>query len=119
VRTISTTGVLTLAAAFLAGALATAAVKDEPQSVRLVTRDSATTVSDQPRRQQPPGNERYVVRPGDTLWGIAAGRYEDPAAAIETIKQRNSLRRDTLYAGEVLVLPATGRTSDRSGRDES
>ena len=54
-------------------------------------------------------DERYVVRAGDTLWGIATGHYEDAAAAMARIKRRNRLQRDTLLAGEVIVLPAAGR----------
>jgi nucleoid-associated protein YgaU len=53
--------------------------------------------------------ERYRVRAGDTLWGIGTRHYEDPSAAMARIKRRNGLRRDTLLAGEVIVLPVAGR----------
>ena len=49
---------------------------------------------------------RYVVRPGDTLWEIAAERYDgDPREAIWRIKERNGLRRSELHPGVVLALP--------------
>jgi hypothetical protein len=53
------------------------------------------------------GPERaYVVRPGDTLWSIAASRYEgDPREAIWRIQRRNALRGTLLRPGERLVLP--------------
>ncbi len=53
--------------------------------------------------------ERYRVRAGDTLWGIGTRYYEDPSAVMARIKRRNGLRRDTLLAGEVIVLPVAGR----------
>jgi LysM repeat protein len=56
--------------------------------------------------------ERYRVRAGDTLWGIATRRYEDASAAMARIKRRNGLRRDTLLAGEVIVLPVAGRRGE-------
>ena len=48
-----------------------------------------------------------VVRPGDTLWSIAA-RYApgpDPFGTIEQIRQLNRLDGYTLHAGQTLVLP--------------
>jgi nucleoid-associated protein YgaU len=64
-------------------------------------------------------DERYRVKTGDTLWALAERYYEDPSAAMKRIKRRNGLRRDMLLAGEVLVLPPTGRRSEGSGADES
>ena len=53
-----------------------------------------------------PAGARYVVRPGDTLWAIAAARYDgDPREAIWIIKERNELRTSTLTPGEELALP--------------
>ncbi len=53
------------------------------------------------------GEERYVVRPGDTLWGLAADRYGgDPREGVWRIRERNDLRGDVLPAGTVLYLPA-------------
>ena len=48
-----------------------------------------------------------VVRPGDTLWSIAA-RYApsgDAFATIEEIRRLNGLEGYTVFAGETLVLP--------------
>jgi nucleoid-associated protein YgaU len=66
-------------------------------------------------------DERYLVRPGDTLWGLAIRYYEDEdaAAAMKRIKRRNGFRRDKLLAGEILVLPAVGRKGDGSRANES
>ena len=53
------------------------------------------------------GEERYVVRPGDTLWELAAARFDgDPRAGIWRIRERNGLGGVTLEPGEVLYLPA-------------
>ncbi len=50
--------------------------------------------------------ELYVVRPGDTLWSIAAERYGgDPRAGIWKLQQRNDLAGSTITPGERLVLP--------------
>lgn len=53
------------------------------------------------------GPERhYVVRPGDTLWSIAARNYGgDVRQAIWNLEQRNHLATATLVPGEKLVLP--------------
>ncbi len=49
---------------------------------------------------------RYLVRPGDTLWGIADGRYEgDPRQGVWRIRDRNGLASATITPGTVLVLP--------------
>jgi LysM repeat protein len=48
----------------------------------------------------------YVVRPGDTLWSIAAHSYAgDPREAVWEIQQRNHLVSASIYPGEKLVLP--------------
>ena len=50
---------------------------------------------------------RYVVRPGDTLWAIAAARYSgDPRAAVWKIERRNALDGAGVTPGQTLVLPA-------------
>jgi len=48
----------------------------------------------------------YVVHAGDTLWAIAASRYEgDPREAIWRIMERNGLETSALQPGDVLKLP--------------
>jgi hypothetical protein len=48
----------------------------------------------------------YVVRPGDTLWSIAAARYAgDPREGIWKLQRRNDLTGTTITPGERLVLP--------------
>lgn len=50
--------------------------------------------------------QTYVVRPGDTLWSIAAKHYAgDPREAVWTIEQRNKLTSATISPGEKLLLP--------------
>lgn len=51
--------------------------------------------------------QRYVVQPGDTLWGLAAERYAgDPREGIWRIRERNDLDGTVLPAGTTLYLPA-------------
>jgi hypothetical protein len=48
----------------------------------------------------------YVVRPGDTLWSIAAKAYDgDPRDGVWRIRDRNALGSSPLVVGERLVLP--------------
>ena len=50
---------------------------------------------------------RYTVKPGDTLWSIAADRYAgDPREAIYRIVRRNHLPGSVIVPGERLVLPS-------------
>jgi LysM repeat protein len=50
--------------------------------------------------------QRYVVRPADTLWSIAASRYAgDPREGVWKLRQRNHLPTVTLVPGQTLVLP--------------
>jgi LysM repeat protein len=50
--------------------------------------------------------EAYRVRPGDTLWSIAARRYGgDPRQAVWRLQRENGLSGATLIPGQVLVLP--------------
>ena len=52
------------------------------------------------------GESRYVVRPSDTLWSIAASHYAgDPRAAVWKLQQRNHLASTMLVPGQRLVLP--------------
>jgi nucleoid-associated protein YgaU len=51
--------------------------------------------------------ERYVVRPGDTLWELAAERFGgDPREGVWEIRRRNELPGALLEPGTVLYLPA-------------
>jgi LysM repeat protein len=51
----------------------------------------------------------YTVKPGDTLWSIAAGHYAgDPRDAIYRIAHRNHLAGSVIVPGEQLVLPSAG-----------
>lgn len=53
-----------------------------------------------------PPEARYVVVPGDTLWGIAERRYAgDLREAVWRIEQRNELAGGVLQPGQVLILP--------------
>jgi LysM repeat protein len=48
----------------------------------------------------------YTVRPGDTLWSIAAAHYAgDPRDAIWKIERRNHLSTALISPGQRLVLP--------------
>ena len=50
--------------------------------------------------------ERYVVKPYDTLWSIAASHYAgDPREAVWKVEVRNRLTGTTLRPGQTLVLP--------------
>ena len=49
---------------------------------------------------------RYVVKPGDTLWAIAAARYGgDPREGIWRLQARNELVGSNVTPGMVLYLP--------------
>lgn len=53
--------------------------------------------------------ERYVVRPGDTLWKLAVERFRgDPREGVWEIRQRNGLAGSVLQPGTVLHLPVRG-----------
>jgi LysM repeat protein len=48
----------------------------------------------------------YVVRPGDTLWSIAAKNYAgDPRQGVWQLQQTNHLAAATITPGEKLLLP--------------
>jgi len=49
---------------------------------------------------------RYRVRPGDSLWSIAAGRYSgDLRAGVWRIERANGLPGATIVPGQLLLLP--------------
>jgi LysM repeat protein len=48
---------------------------------------------------------RYVVRPTDTLWSIAATGYKDPRKGVWEIRERNALKGTLIVPGQVLILP--------------
>jgi nucleoid-associated protein YgaU len=51
--------------------------------------------------------QRYVVRPGDTLWELASERFGgDPRAGVWEIRERNDLAGALLEPGMILYLPA-------------
>ncbi len=51
--------------------------------------------------------QHYLVRPGDSLWSIAAANYAgDPREGVWRIEHRNGLADATIHPGERLVLPA-------------
>ena len=48
----------------------------------------------------------YVVKPGDTLWSIAAAHYAgDTREGVWQLQQRNHLAGTTLTPGQRLLLP--------------
>jgi len=60
------------------------------------------------RQSSGAGHQQTVtVRPGDTLWSIAAAHYAgDPREGVWKIQHRNHLAGSTIQPGERLVLPA-------------
>lgn len=48
----------------------------------------------------------YVVRPGDTLWSVAAHSYAgDPREGVWKLEQLNHLATPTISPGEKLLVP--------------
>ena len=48
----------------------------------------------------------HVVRPGESLWSIAAAAYPgDPRAGVWKLERRNGLSGATISPGQRLVLP--------------
>ena len=54
------------------------------------------------------GVQRYVVAPGDTLWGIArqVAPDSDPRLVVDAIARRNDLNAGELLPGQPLTIPA-------------
>jgi LysM repeat protein len=51
----------------------------------------------------------YVVRPGDTLWEIAAkavGRAGDPRPMVDRLVEANRIRNGVIQPGERLLIPS-------------
>ena len=55
----------------------------------------------------PPEYQTVVVRPGDTLWSIAAARYPaaDPREEVQAIEALNGLSGPQIAVGQTLELP--------------
>jgi LysM repeat protein len=50
--------------------------------------------------------QRYVVKPTDTLWSIASSHYAgDPREGVWKLRHRNHLVGATVRVGQTLVLP--------------
>lgn len=72
---------------------------------------AARIVQAEPRVVEPREAEaarRYVVRPGDTVWSIAAaevGETEDPRALVDAILSVNGAEAGRLMPGQTLIIP--------------
>lgn len=50
--------------------------------------------------------QRYTVRAGDTLWGIAVAHFAgDPREGVWELQEHNHLAGTTIRPGQVLALP--------------
>lgn len=61
-------------------------------------------VESQPVEQPQSEQRTYTVESGDSLWGIAATQLGD-GSRYQEIKNINGLQSDTIYPGNILVLP--------------
>ncbi len=54
------------------------------------------------------GTEQLIVKPGQTVWSIAADRYpdDDTRAMVGEIVKLNHLAEAPVYAGEKIQVPA-------------
>jgi hypothetical protein len=51
--------------------------------------------------------QRYRVKPGDTLWSIAERTFAgDPREGVWELRERNDLGSSVIVPGQVLVVPA-------------
>jgi LysM repeat protein len=70
---------------------------------------AATSVASVSLAADPGGvAEVAVVRPGDTLWSVAARHVpsDDPYRIIEEIRRLNGLSGHMIHAGQQLIMPA-------------
>ncbi|MGY1745649.1 LysM peptidoglycan-binding domain-containing protein [Blastococcus sp. SYSU D00695] len=61
-----------------------------------------------PEGLRPAGESDVVVRPGDTVWSIAAevaGPGEDVRAVVDAIEELNDLEGAVVVPGQVLAVP--------------
>jgi LysM repeat protein len=70
------------------------------------TTAAGETPAPTPTATTPPatGGFEYVVKAGDTLWGLAI-RF---GTTVEAIKSANGLTSDIIYKGDTLTIPSTG-----------
>ena len=48
----------------------------------------------------------YLVRPGDTVWSIAASHYAgDPREGVWKLERRNHMHGDVISVGERIAIP--------------
>ena len=68
---------------------------------------SAAQAPSAPLTLKPDAPDRYVVAPGDTLWGIASdiATDGDVRSAMEQIERLNALESADLQAGQKLRVP--------------
>ena len=79
--------------------------------VMLASLASAVLFTTASRAEQPPSGPppSIVVRPGDTLWDIAArtSSERDGRAAVDELRRLNGLSSYVVWPGDVLILPRT------------
>ena len=70
----------------------------------------AAAVAMRPGGRQEPATTTYVVRPGDTLWGIAerVGGRRDPREVVTSIARASRVDPGSLVPGQVLIVPVAG-----------
>ncbi len=69
--------------------------------------------------QDIPGTE-YIVKPGDTLWGIASSHYTDPFLWPKLWgKNRSVPHPDKIYPGEKIFLPAEEALREIEKKEEA